>query len=496
MIRSCFHKFAEKIEYPRTPPFDPPEIFPEFSKNSGGETNIDRTNKVFPAVRQLLFQLDLDAANFGTNRWNPFKEFVTAGKNVLLKPNLVTHKHRKGPEALFWTISHPAIIRALFDYAYLAVGSSGKIVIGDTPIENCDFDILCDATGLKEMVEILRGRGYRNLELLDFRTYQTIQYPDSSVAKINLPGDPWGYTDIDLGKASLLQELEDAHGPQNYYTLGDHSVDHINPHERAPGLPNRFHSNGKHIYRIPNSVLNSDFVVSIAKMKTHRFSGVTLCLKNAVGICQGKEYMPHRRPGTPQEGGDSFPSYPSAKYVGWLKLKRAAYSAIGNRNVQRLMPYIRRVYPERLPHEINSEPLYGDWHGNDTVWRMTLDLNLILFHADSQGFDLTSTKRTYLGVIDGIIGMDHEAPMEGLPVKSNVLVIGRDPVSTDTLGTFLMGFDPVKIKTINNANTVQCKCLGKVNMGINFMKGNMEIEVSKSLFVPTKGWEYILNNNV
>ena len=128
------------------------------------------------------------------------------------------------------------------------------------------------------------------------------------------------------GTASLFQALESMNGVQNYYTLGDHTIDHLDPSNKKPGMPNEYHKSGMHRYRIPNTVLDADLVVSVAKLKTHKFSGVTLCLKNAIGISQGKEYLPHRRPGTPFESGDSFPDYPSQGYVSRLRAKRALFA--------------------------------------------------------------------------------------------------------------------------------------------------------------------------
>jgi uncharacterized protein (DUF362 family) len=493
MIRACFHKWEGNVHYPEKPPFDPPEQYPETLVRGNLHNEIDSTNAIYPIVRDQLFKLGLDSKNFGKSEWNPLRDLAGEGKTILIKPNLVTHKHMKGESAIFWTVSHPSIIRVLIDYAYLAVGGAGRIIVGDTPIENCDFDILCNITGLGDMIRQLRTRGYDNLELIDFRTYKTTQTMGSIATKINLTGDPRGYTDINLGGSSLLQELEDTFGPQNYYTLGDHSVDHIDPKENRPGLPNNYHYSGTHIYRIPNSILSADLVINIAKLKTHKFSGVTLCLKNAIGICPGKEYLPHRRPGSAKEGGDSFLEVPSFRYVGLLRFKRTLSRKLGISLSTLIHKTYRSIIPPKLPHEVHMEPLFGDWHGNDTIWRTTLDLNLVLFHADLGGIELGQRKRNYLGIIDGIIGMDHEAPMAGLPVKSNLIIVGLDPVAVDTLGTYLMGFEPKLIPTITNAKAGQCKFLGEVHLGQDEITGNIPMPEARCRFVPTKGWRDILN---
>ena len=487
-IRAAYHKFLTAVTYPAKVPFDPPTVFPELGRLQRREPYIDETNLVYSRVRELLIRLGLDHERLGTADWNPFVDLVHQGQQVLIKPNLVTHFHPKGKPAIAWMISHPSIIRVLIDYAVLAVGPTGRVTVGDTPIEDCDFDALCNMTGLSATIASLRARGYSNLDLLDFRTYQTTSYPDGSVENLDLPGDPSGYTDIDLGIASLFQSLEDLPGQQNYHTLGDHSVDHLDPRSRESGLPNRYHASGHHVYRIPNTVLDANCVISLAKLKTHKFSGVTLCLKNAIGIAQGKEYLPHRRPGTPAEQGDSFPDYPSQSYVMRLKTRRALFSMVGGKKVAAIRSLIRRFIPAKLPHEVYSEPLYGDWHGNDTIWRTTLDLNLVLLHADRTGLDLSRPRRTYLGIVDGVVGMDHEAPMAGLPVDSRLLIAAIDPVAADTLGTYLMGYDPDRIPTITGVRAAQCRYLGQLPCQPDEFVGNLPLDESRCFFAPTKGW--------
>jgi uncharacterized protein (DUF362 family) len=491
-VRAYYHKLAPA--YPASVPFDPPESYPELA--SLGGTPTDPSNEVYAAVRTSLRETGLDAAHAGTAEWNPLRELVGEGRRILIKPNLVTHHHYKGDQGLTWMISHPSVLRCLADYARLAVGPSGRVTIGDVPIENCDFEHLCAATHLRRMCELLVARGFGNLELLDFRTFQTKQFPDGSVEQTSLPGDPRGYTRIDLGARSLFQELENQAGAQNYYTLGDHSVDQIDPHTTRPGMPNRHHYSGRHEYNIPNTVLDADLLISVAKLKTHKFSGVTLSLKNAIGISQGKEFLPHRRPGTPAQGGDSFPELPSSWYVNKLRLRRSVISFLGAKNVDKVRGVVRRYVPPPEPHKMHQEPLYGNWIGNDTIWRTTLDLNLVLMHADREGFDLAKRPRKFLAVIDGVIGMDHEAPMAGLPVPAGLLVVGRDPVAADTLATYLMGYDPRDIRTIAGASRTVCRALGDVTLLLRDVGGSVPLEEAKARFVPAKGWAPLLAKGI
>ena len=496
MIRAAFHKTDSLKGYPELPPFDPPEAYPELRHLYGGEVSVDRSNHVYETVRNLLCRLSLDAQHIGTESWNPLRELASPGQQVLIKPNLVTHRHPWGETALVSTICHASVIRVLIDYARLAVSPGGRIIVGDTPLENCHFDVLCRATKLLETVELLRERGAGDLELLDFRTYGTEQHHDGSIETFELAGDPRGYSNLDLGRLSLLQELEDRHGPQNYYTLGDHTIDHMNPRVRGLGMPNSYHANGRHIYRIANTVLDSHLVISAAKLKTHHLAGVTLSLKNSIGICDGKAYMPHFRPGTPDEGGDAFPSYPSLRYLLPLRLRRSIYAIAGRRGAPKLQRMVSHLRGVRLPHQIHSEPLFGNWHGNDTIWRTILDLSLILMHGSRNGVNPEVPQRRFLGVVDGIVGMDHDAPLAGVPVSAGLALAGRDPVALDTLGTFLMGLDPRRIPTLSGTIADQCSALGSPLLYPDSLSGNVALKEAQVHFVPSKGWKTVLESGI
>ena len=64
----------ESKKYPVNVPFHPAERYPEYR---GEQT--DDGNRVYGEVRETLAMLGLDKENFGTPRWNPFREIVPPG---------------------------------------------------------------------------------------------------------------------------------------------------------------------------------------------------------------------------------------------------------------------------------------------------------------------------------------------------------------------------------------------------------------------------------
>jgi len=77
--------------------------------------------------------------------------------------------------------------------------------------------------------------------------------------------------------------------------------------------------------------------------------------------------------------------------------------------------------------------------------------------------DINSVIKPDLTVIDGFIAMEGRGPVNGNPVKMDLIIIGRDPVATDAVAAKIMGFDPESIfhikraaeKKIGNMNEIE-----------------------------------------
>jgi hypothetical protein len=84
----------------------------------------------------------------------------------------------------------------------------------------------------------------------------------------------------------------------------------------------------------------------------------------------------------------------------------------------------------------------GNWYGNDTTWRMALDINKLLFYGAADGtLHNRPENRKYLTIVDGIIAGEGNGPMAPDPKACGVLIGGFNPVAVDTVCATLMGFD-------------------------------------------------------
>jgi len=66
--------------------------------------------------------------------------------------------------------------------------------------------------------------------------------------------------------------------------------------------------------------------------------------------------------------------------------------------------------------------------------------------------DINTVLKPALTVIDGFVGMEGAGPMDGTPVRMDLIIAGTDVVATDATASRIMGFDPNEIKHIRRAH--------------------------------------------
>jgi len=466
--------------YPSINNFNPSFSYPEYLFNELS----NETNYVYEAVRDLFFQMELDKENYDKDKWNPLKDIVEPGSKVVLKPNMVLHFNSSG-EDLNAVVSHGAVLRAIADYILIALKGKGEILICDAPQMNCDFDKLIELNGFKSVLDFYREKyGSNNIKisLLDLRKEKTIYKHGIVWERIALKQDPLGYKIIDLDKNSEVIGI-------------DHTKLYGADYQR--GVTVRAHSHGHHVYSVSASVLDSDVFISIPKMKTHRKAGVTLSLKNIVGISGDKNYLTHYRIRAPKYGGDEFSDVSILTMLDrtMKDLVLSKYWGIGKYPFA-LWNYLKGAM-EKI--SISEKKIFtdGDWFGNDTVWRMALDLNKIILYADKNGNMTDSIQRKYLSIIDGFISGEKEGPLGPSPFKSAVVIGGFDPILTDVVATKVMGLDADKIPLmvycwnpkgykLTTFRKDEIKIKSNEALWVNILEDNSIVPFK---FTPPEGWK-------
>ncbi len=419
--------FTGLRDYPTRAPFNPPERYPEFTGNE-----VDQDNQVYHWVRETLLRLGLDRDNFGTPHWNPLKDVVDPGMTVFIKPNLVRHQHQKGKDILS-VISHASVMRPILDYICIALKNQGRIIIGDSPAITSDFDAAMSMSQIDEVVAWYRHQTPVPIECIDLRTHRAVRtwlYGQWGQGKV--AADPRGHQYVDLGDQSYFEGSD----PKRLRIgVASHREMYIH------------HSGGRHAYLFPRSVLESDVIISIPKMKTHRRTAVTLALKNMMGLPAGKDSLPHFVTGSAEEGGDQY-IHPS-----WRK--RFHTKLHDQLQTQPFVPvkFLCALLKKAIWYSHWIVPFKDDineamWYGNDTVWRTLLDIHRAVYYVDKNGEFRDTPQRRHFCLLDGIIAGEKNGPSSPDRVAPGVLVAGFNPVALDAVAASLMGFDIDKIPVI------------------------------------------------
>ncbi len=426
---------AERAEYPQLGPFHPDQSYPEWTGLPVGA----EPNGVYHAVRECLRLAGLDAARYGTPEWNPLAAFIRPGQFVLLKPNLVKELHPRDSAGWIYTVTHGSVIRAVADYVWKALGGDGRVMIADAPQTDSSFSKLVQLLQLESIRDYYQKQG-RRLELVDMRQEEWTNVEDVIVDRRPLAGDPNGYLAFDLADHS---EFASHRGAGRYYGA-----------DYDDGEVNRHHSGGRHEYMISGSAVHCDVFINLPKLKTHKKAGITVNLKNLVGVNGNKNWLPHHTTGSPRSGGDQFPTMTLRRTVehhGAQSLRKVALAVpgLGSWLLRRARKAGKSVFGDN-DRVIRS----GNWYGNDTTWRMCLDLNKIVLYGQPDGRlprPAQATRKTYLSFVDGVIGGQGNGPMDPDPLDSRVVLFGTDPGCVDAASASLMGFDVDKIPIVRQA---------------------------------------------
>lgn len=358
---------------------------------------------------------------------------------VTLKPNWVRHFNeldRDDPTRLVETLTSCDLLAAIAQETHPRV--EDKLIVADAPQFDTNWQQLWKRHHLGQLHDNLQNVCIeKNPEIRDLRQESVrTDSNDVIVERVMQMSDPEGYQVVDLRSHSAFHnsgfDFQKIRG-------ADYDATETIAH----------HSGGKHEYCIAGTILNSQLVINVPKIKTHKKSGVTLCLKNLVGINGNKNFLPHHRAGKPEDGGDEFPGGNDSFYQ-----RTRAFLIDRARPLMKhsmLLPLIRKL--RALDVQTRPEDLIrnGNWWGNQTIWRMILDLNRILLYADSKGCIQDTPQRETFHVMDGIVAGDGEGPMAVERKHLGLVVCSTDAVAADIVASALMGFDPTKIPVIYHA---------------------------------------------
>lgn len=365
-------------------------------------------------------------------------DFVRPGDRVILKPNWVKEHDERRPGTGAWEhmVTHPAVIEAVIRWAAPRLHGRGTLIVCDAPQTDSSFARLREYCGLDTMVARCRADfpGV-TIELLDLRPEEWHTVDGVTVDRTTLPGDPLGSTRVALDEGS---EFVGYPGCGRLYGAS-YDVAETNAH----------HSGNHHEYLLCRTPMEADVLINLPKLKTHKKVGLTCALKNLVGINANKNWLPHHTEGTPAQGGDQFPADTTRARLEHAWMGTAKRLLKDRLALSRLFVPLKGL--GRMAFGDTREVVRsGNWHGNDTCWRMVLDLNKCLFSFDGTGGPRSKPLR-YLVVVDGIMGGEGSGPMAPDPKPGGVVIGGTHPLAVDCVAATLMGFDWMKLRMLQGA---------------------------------------------
>lgn len=361
--------------------------------------------------------------------------FIRPGDRVVLKPNWVKEHDERRPGPGHWehVVTHPAVIEAVLRWVARRLEGRGSITICDAPQTDSSFARLREYCRLDErLARCARDFPGVTLVLLDLRDEEWRTVDGVTVAKTPLGSDPQGNTHVRLDEAS---EFVGFPGCGRLYGASYDMAE-----------TNRRHSGTTHEYLLCRTPMDADVFINLPKLKTHKKVGMTCALKNLVGINGQKNWLPHHTEGTPDQGGDQFAAATVKTRLEHSWMGTAKRWLKNRPGLSRLFVPVKKV-GRLLFGDTQKVVRSGNWHGNDTCWRMVLDLNKCLFFFDGAGVRRTRPLR-YLALVDGIIGGEGNGPMAPDPKVCGVLIAGRHPLAVDCVAATLMGFAWRKLRML------------------------------------------------
>ncbi len=383
--------------------------------------SLEREGEILAAIKENASNLGWASENRGA-----FGNEIADGASVVIKPNFVLHKNR-GTGGMLPLITHQSFIKTVVDEVLKA--NPASVLVGDAPIQSCDFGYLLGITGLDDWSRNLQACDPRFKGIADFRRTISRLENGALVSQENSKPEE-NYVLFNLREESLLEPITDE----------KHSF-RVTCYD--PRLMAETHSRGNHQFLVAREIIEADVVINLPKLKTHKKAGITNALKNLVGINGNKEYLPHHRIGSAEEGGDCYPTKNIVK-KSWefiadqqnMAKSSAVAKLYGTAGVQ--FERIMRLQGDKIGVE-------GAWQGNETVAKMSLDLNRILLYGKSDGTFGDSVQRNVLHVCDAVIAGQGDGPLASDELPLGMILMGRNAPAMDWIGAALLGYDPEKI---------------------------------------------------
>ncbi len=386
------------------------------------------------------------------------------GKRVLLKPNWVLQPRSHDDEICL--ITHEYFLLAFLEV--ILEKKPASVIIGDAPIQGCVFEKLFVRDFINKVHDYSKKFNIP-VKVKDFR--RTIF--DQGTNKLMTNNNPLDdYVVFNIGEKSYLEPISE--------NIPNFRVTDYNPNSLFNS-----HRKGVHKYCITKDLFESDVVISIPKIKTHQKTGITNSLKILVGLNGDKDFLPHHRKGGSKNGGDC---YPGSNFIRRLSenVFDMANKDIGSNVYPILKKTAKFIWKMSLPTPFQSYA--AAWYGNDTTWRMVLDLNMIALYGSVEGKIQGNTQREMYSLCDGIVGGQGDGPLLPKPLNLGIICFTNNAALADAAVVTLFGYDLNKVPLVSNAIQLMLKEDYTIELNKKKINSISELEKFSIMVEPPRGW--------
>jgi uncharacterized protein (DUF362 family) len=388
---------------------------------------------------------------------------LITGAKIFLKPNWVRHNLVEHDEVCLRT-NNSFLLAAV---EILLEKKPASITIGDAPIQGCNWEKMISKEFCDE-ISRLDLKYSVPIKIMDFRRV-TFDPALNNPQKDRHPLSE--YVIFDLGEKSSLEPIS---SKKHIFRVNSYNPDRLA----------QSHSLGIHKYCITKELFNADVVLSMPKIKTHQKTGLTGAMKNLVGMNGDKDFLPHHRVGGKGFGGDCYP--------GKNILRRASeyFMDCADKNQGKKKYWLwlytglilwKLSFPKKVHH------LSAAWYGNDTCWRMVMDLNRIAVYGKPDGTLSDKPLRKIYSLCDGIISGQGDGPLYPTPHTLGVVSFTNHSALNDICMAILMGFDIQKISMLRVASAdVQNQNVELSLNGANVTLSDLSNYAIQT--IPPQGW--------
>lgn len=398
---------------------------------------------------------------------NILTEEKIRNKKVLLKPNWVKQPFRQYDDICLCT--HNNFILAVLELVLKR--NPASVLIGDAPIQGCYWERLVSKEFM-ERIQGLSGKFNIPVAIKDFRRV----FFDTVTNKLDDQRNPLSnYLIFDVGKKSYLEPI----------TVPGKKIFRVSQYN-----PDKFtdtHGPGMHKYCIIKELFNADVVISLPKIKTHQKTGITCALKNIVGFNGDKDFLPHHRIGGTKMGGDSYPGKNRVRYWAELAMDNANRN-MGNFWYRVWFKISTTLWALSFPGK--EHQWHAAWYGNDTTWRMVMDLNLIVNYGKPDGSLADIPQRLLYSFCDGIVGGQGDGPLSPDPLNLGVMSFTDDSATNDICMATMMGLPLEKLPLLTAAK------LFTPNRKVQVMLNGQPVKIDNLRpyavkAIPSPGWQFV-----